>query len=619
VPFLHGHKWSDGMFLLKCQNVSIEIKGLEILKNISFEIQEKERVALIGENGVGKTTLMKALMGTIPLTSGDVYLGIHQNDIGIMDQDLSLNPSLTAREWMENGHFNQVLKYQLGKLVEKIETHSDDQTISMYNDLLQKYLDHGGFEWETDIEKTLKHIGIGEEFWDVPLLNLSGGQKTKVKLAKLMLDSPKLLILDEPTNHLDIETVKWLQHWLKGFKGGVLFISHDREFIDNVATKTYELTKDGVKIYEGGYRDYKIQKEHEWRTQYSIYEKHEKERKKLVETIAHYKQWYEKANASASVRNPYAQKKAAKHATKYKAKEKALDRLENNRVEKPEEQKTISINLSSNDFSARRMIDIQQINFSYEQKQILKNVNFQLNRGDRLAVIGPNGSGKTTLLKLMVGELSPHSGYILRHPQLKIGYFFQELEQLNSENTILDELLCIPGMSQSEARTILACFLFRRDDVYKTIKQLSMGEKCRVAFVKLYFSNANLLIIDEPTNYFDIPTREIVEETLERYNGSIVIVAHDPYLLRKVSNKVVKLENGEAIVFHGSYQEWEQHKIVSPKIQEMYNELEKLELEYLKYMLEEHTIDETDTARLALLKKMKRKIDDLKEKLNKDN
>jgi len=603
------------MFLLKAQNLEIELKGKKILKNITFEIQENEKVALIGENGIGKTTLIKGLLGTIPLTKGKVYWGIPQKDIGVMDQDFSIDSSISTKEWMEHGHINHQIKHQLNKLIKKLETQSDEKTISKYNEFLQQYIDRGGYEWEANIEKKLKQIGITEEFWDVPLANLSGGQKTKVKLAKLMLESPKLLILDEPTNHLDVETVIWLQQWLKDFKGGVFFISHDREFIDQVANKTFELSKDGLKIYKGGYRNYKVQKELEWKTLHANYEKYEKERKKLMETIAHYKQWYEKANAAASVRDPYAQRKAAKQATKYKAKEKALERLENNRVEKPEEQKTISLNLTTNDFSGKKMIDIHHLNFSYGHQQIFKNVNLQLNRGERLAVIGPNGSGKTTLLKLIAGELSPQSGYILRHPQLKIGYFFQELEQLNPENTILDEILSVQNMTQSEARTILACFLFRRDDVYKKINELSMGEKCRVAFVKLYFSNANLLILDEPTNYFDIPTREIVEDTLEKYNGSIVIVAHDPYLLRKVSNKVLKLENGKATVFQGSYGEWEQHKYLTPPTQELSNELEKLELQYLQYMMEESSDEETEMERLDLLKKLKKRINDLKEKL----
>lgn len=306
-----------------------------------------------------------------------------------------------------------------------------------------------------------------------------------------------------------------------------------------------------------------------------------------METIQTYKNWHQQANAHASVRNPYAQKQAAKQATKYKAKEKALERLESSRIEKPKQTKSIHASFDANEFSARKMIEIRNVDFSYGQHPILRGVKLTVNRGDRMAVVRKNGSGKTTLLKLMTGELAPTQGEIIRNPQLKIGFFFQELENLNSENTLLEELLSIPAMSQSEARTILACFLFRKEEVFKKVKNLSMGEKCRVAFVKLYFSNANLLILDEPTNYLDIETREVIEEALSVYQGSIVMVAHDPYLLRKVANKVVTIQEGNVTSYLGSYKEWEEHKNIPSNLQDIINEQQLLEMELLELLSEE--------------------------------
>lgn len=608
------------MYLLKAENLKMEYNGNILFEGVSLEIYPRERVALIGENGVGKTTLLKGLLEEFPITKGEVLLGISRDEIGWMKQEGDLDQDLATREWVE-GH-NQatsLIKKKLNEQFNMLEGNSHDESfINLYNDTLQNYLDVNGYEWESEIERTLSKVGIPENLWDEPLSSLSGGQKTRAKLARILMGSPKLLVLDEPTNHLDFETVEWLQDWLNRFKGSVLFISHEREFIDKVANVTYELTQNGTKKYFGGYSFYKAQKEHELKTMQALYEKQEQERKKLLDTIQTYKNWHQQANAAASVRNPYAQKQAAKQAGKYKVKEKALERLEKERVEKPKDQAVIHASFETIDFSGKRMLKMCNVDFSYNNQEILKGINIEINRGDRLAVVGKNGSGKTTLLKLMTGELTPIQGTVSTNPQLRIGYFFQELENLNYANTILDELLGIPNMTQSEARTILACFLFQKDEVFKKIGQLSMGEKCRVAFVKLYFSEANLLVLDEPTNYLDISTRERIEDALDSYPGSVVIVSHDPFLLRKIANKVVQIEKKKITTFLGGYLEWEQHSDVSSNTQLLINEQQLLELELMD-LLSEERIETKEEAkeRLEKTRQMKLKIEDIKHKIAK--
>lgn len=593
------------MFMLKVENVKMELDGVAVFEHTSLEIQENERVALIGENGVGKTTLLKGILGQLPMTEGKITFGVPRDEIGWMMQDSDDDVCLSTREWVESE--NQ----ELSQIRKELLKSQKEQRLDDYSEILQRYLDMDGYQWEVQVEKMLNQLGLSQAVWELPFSSLSGGQKTRAKLARVMMKSPKLLVLDEPTNHLDTETIQWLQGWLNRYRGSVLFISHERDFIDQTAQVTYELMKKGTKKYQGGYQAYKMQKDHEIKSLQSLYEKQQQERKKLMETIQMYKNWYQQANAAASVRNPFAQKQAAKQAAKYKTKEKELERLESQLVDKTQEVASIQASFDARDFSGKRMLDVDQVSFSYGNDLVLRQVNMQIKQGDRLAVIGKNGSGKTTLLKLMAGKSTPTSGEIVRNPQLKIGYFFQELENLHPEHTILEEILSLPNMTQSEARTILACFLFRKEEVYKQVKELSMGEKCRVAFVKLYFSGANLLILDEPTNYLDIATRERIEEMLVDYEGAVVVVAHDPYLLRKIANKVAIIEEGKVSNYIGTYEEWEQHVSISPEIQQLKNEQQRLEWKIATLLGEDGA--ETEEQQLEKVRKLKQQLEQLKQ------
>lgn len=602
------------MFILKANNVSIELNGITIFENGHLELKDGERVALIGENGIGKTTFINALMGKIPINKGSLQIEFKKDEIGWLLTDENESENKTAKEVVES--VDEKLFFLKRKLDQLSEDLSNDQNINKFNDYLSDYLELNGYEWETIIEQSLKKFQLPQSLWEIPYSHLSGGQKTKVKLAKIMLKQPKLLIMDEPTNHLDSESIEWLTNWLKAYKGSVLFISHERQFIDDVATKTVELTENGTCKYNGGYSEYKKQKEHERVTNQALYDKQEAEKKKLIETINQYKQWFSQGHQAASERDPFAKKQAGKNALRFKSKEKDLERLEQRKVEKPKEVKSISAMFESESFSAKQMVSFNHVNFGYEnEKPIFEQLNFILNREDRLAVIGKNGSGKTTFLKLLTGLIEPNEGMIRHNPQLKIGYFMQELETLNEETSILDEILSLPNMTETEARTILACFLFRKGDVFKKIGQLSMGEKCRVAFVKLYFSDSNLLVLDEPTNYLDIHTRERIEEALAVYHGAVVVVSHDPYLLKKVSNRVAHIEKGTFYEFKGSYSEWNGRQFITNDQQSLINDRTRLELEISAMIAEELENEEDQSFQLSKIVALKEQLADIELKL----
>jgi ATPase subunit of ABC transporter with duplicated ATPase domains len=583
------------MLVLKTEQLSIELNGNKIFENANIEISEGERVVLLGANGVGKTSFIKSILGTIPLSKGSIKYGIDENDIGwVVDEGTIVDPTIT---YIEKGNVECFkLKQNLIELAKQMEKYStDEKIINLYNESLNQYLDLNGYEWEANIELMLNQFHVPKSVWCVPFSHLSGGQKTRVKLIKAMLKKPKLLVLDEPTNHLDSESIDWLANWLNQYKGSVLFISHERSFIDKVAHSTIEFTESGTKKYQGGYSSYKTQKEHENKTLNLQLEKQSKERKKLIEMIQSFKQWFHQADRSASVRDPYAQKKATKHISRIKSKEKALQKSESNRIEKPKEDKKISALFMNEPFLSRTMVKVENVTFQYENAyDLFKDVSLHVNRQDRIAVVGRNGTGKTTFLKLLCGQIKPTKGSIVHNPQLKIGYFMQELEGLSNNKTILSEIIGLPEMTESRARTILGCFLFYGDDVYKKISDLSMGERCRIAFVKLYFSDANLLVLDEPTNYLDIISREQIEEALAVYPGAIVIVSHDPYLLRKISNRVFKIEKGDIVDYKGSYKEWETYKYVKSNKQILENKKMLLQLELVNLMNAENVISKDE-------------------------
>lgn len=591
------------MLLLKAEQLKKSWQGNLIFQNVNLEIHQGERIALIGRNGVGKTTLLECLLGRVTPDGGKIDRPLPVSEWGVVEQHLLVADTLTLREFIQSGHLIlHRLKKELHRLEEMMTCAEGEKLITAldrYSNSLERYQTLGGYQWEHGVEAILDRFDLpGDNLYR----ELSGGQKTKAQLARVMAGNPSFLLLDEPTNHLDLETLNWLTGWVQRFQGTVLLVSHDRDFIDRVATKTVELTPQGTKTCPGGYADFLRERERERREQESLYKKQQQEKKKLEEAIRRYREWFLKAHAAAGERNPFYKKKAEKNRTRFRAKEKALERLDQEQVKRPRDLPGIQVDIKGGIFRARQLVRVEDMSFSYGRHPVLQDVNLTISRGDRLAVVGPNGSGKTTLLQLLSGRLQPGTGSVMHHPQLSIGYFAQELNNLNKDETILDSLLRLPGMTQREARNILAGFFFRRDEVFRKIGTLSMGERCRVAFVNLYFSRANLLILDEPTNYLDIVTREQMEEALARYPGALVVVSHDRYLLNKVSNRVACLREGQLIYYPGNYAEFQQylHQCTNRSHdQAREDRLLTLQLQLAQLMAAEEPEDEVDRKALA--------------------
>uniref|UniRef100_UPI00046F7FFF ABC-F family ATP-binding cassette domain-containing protein n=1 Tax=Paenibacillus zanthoxyli TaxID=369399 RepID=UPI00046F7FFF len=455
--------------------------------------------------------------------------------------------------------------------------------------------------------------------WDLPYRSLSGGQKTRAQLARLLARQPRLLLLDEPTNHLDADTMGWLEEWVSSYSGTVLYVSHDRRFIDRTATSLLELRQDGCRRYPGGYTQYREQKAVEARELEARYRRQELEKKKLEEAIRRYAEWFQQAHRAAG-QNDFLRSKSKKNVSRLHAKEAALERLNRDRTAEPRESTKLNMRLTGGEFAAGTLLRTEHAEFAYPGgSPLLADFSLSVRRCDRIGVIGPNGSGKSTLLKLLAGIYAPTGGTVGLHPQTTVGYFAQELEQLDLSSTILDSLLQLPEMTVTEARTILGCFLFTRDDAFKLIGSLSLGEKCRVAFLRLYFGRANLLVLDEPTNYLDIDTREVIEEALKSYPGALLLVTHDRYLLSSIANRLIVLERGRfPRQFPGTYEEYlskDREHTMTERERAAEDELGVLKLR-LTQLIQAET-PESDDENMALLeeiKRLRRRIGELEEK-----
>ncbi|MFZ5650370.1 MAG: ribosomal protection-like ABC-F family protein [Bacillota bacterium] len=605
------------MLILKVEGLKKDWNGKQVFENVNLEINQGERIALMGRNGVGKTTLLGCLLDRVSPDGGKIFRHLPVKVWGIIEQHLIVPETLTVGEFIQSGHSVLYrLKMELNMLEGIMEYEKGEElssALERYSTVLERYQSLGGYGWEYEVEAILGRFTISG---NVLYRELSGGQKTKAQLARAMAGNPSFLLMDEPTNHLDMETLDWLTCWVQKFHGTVLFVSHDREFIDQVANKTVELTSTGTKTYQGGYSNFLQERERERREQESLYKKQQQDKKKLEEAICRYREWFMKAHEAAGERNPFYKKKAEKNRTRFKAKEKALERLEKEQVERPKDIPGVHVHFKKNVLEARQLVRIEDVGFSYGHKRVFQDLNLTIFRGDRLAVVGPNGSGKTTLLKLLSGKLQPQTGSVIHHPRLKIGYFAQELDNLNGEETILDSLLRLPGMTQREARNILAGFFFRQDEVFRKIGTLSMGERCRVAFVILYFSEANLMVLDEPTNYLDVPTREQIEEALIRYPGALVVVSHDRYLLRKVSNRVTILNEGQIEYYPGNYEEFQNYlyKRTSRRVdRQIEDRMLSLNLKLAQLMAEEEPEREDDRkAFYTYIHEIKEELDKLR-------
>lgn len=526
-------------------NVSNLIKyygANRIFQDISFEIQTSERIGLIGPNGCGKTTIMKILMGMEDYQGGAISFR-KDTKVGYLNQIPRFNEGITTMEVLKIA-FKDVFSLQkqmeeLQQLLCRLEGNDLDKAVLSYSRLLEQYENKGGYETETKMNKITEGLQISEIMKEMLFDDLSGGEKTRVILAKILLEEPDILLLDEPTNHLDLATIEWLERFLENYKGAALIISHDRFFLDSVANKIIDMHSDRADIYHGNYSFYVIEKERRFLLELKNYQNQQKKIERMEEQIQRYRIWGEMRDSDKMFRRA-------------KELEKRLEKIEVSK--RPSHNgKKIRLNQIGSGRSGRIVLETTEISKSFGERTILKDINLNIFYQDNACILGENGCGKTTLLRMVLGELAPDGGSIKIGSQVKIGYLPQQVEYEDEELTILEYFSRLHNVTYSVARSQLAKVLFTNDDVYKKIKILSGGEKSRLKLCSLSFTGVNFLILDEPTNHLDIDSREVLEETLTEFDGTILFVSHDRYFVHKIADKIITIDNMTTNLYQGDY------------------------------------------------------------------
>lgn len=523
------------MALISLSGVRKSFGASQILDEITFTIGVGEKVALVGPNGCGKTTVLRIIAGLDEPDSGQMQI-LPGTTIGYMPQDSELDGTRTLVEEVSNASVEVLeLEARLRRLesaMEMVEGRDLTTLLEEYGEAQHEFERLGGYAFEAEVKSALDGLGLGPEHWDKPVGVLSGGQKTRAALAKLLLLKPDVLLLDEPTNHLDIQACEWLEEFLQDFPGAVLVVSHDRYFLDRVVTKVVDLHQGVTRSYPGNYTAYTKQRQEFLRQQLENYERQQQEIARLEDFIARYH--------------------AGQRHREAKSRQKKLEKMA--RIQKPRlDSRKPHLRLDTIMISGHVVADIRGLGKSFGDKILFQGLDLLVERGDRIGLVGPNGAGKTTLLRMILGEEEPDTGTISLGYAVEIGYFAQDLSELDPENTVLDELLETHDMTPAEARNLLARFLFTGDDVFKVVSALSGGERNRLVLAKLMLKQSNVLLLDEPTNHLDIDSRQALDEALRDFEGTIILSSHDRYLLNSVTNKTVAISNGCARVYEGNY------------------------------------------------------------------
>lgn len=535
--------------VLACQNISKAYGVNEILNHINFHIEAKEKLAIVGINGAGKSTLLKIIMNEEEADEGQVvigkditvgYLAQHQNsyyDKTIYEELLSVKQDVI--DLQEQIH-------QLEQDMKHLEGAELEDALERYTRMNHTFEMQDGYSFESQITGILKGLGFEESEFNRPVSELSGGQKTRVSLGRLLLSRPDIILLDEPTNHLDLNSITWLEGYLRSYDGAVIIVSHDRYFLDKIVTKVVEIENTQATIYHGNYSYYAKKREEVRLSKYRAYMNQQAEIRHQEEVIAKLKQ--------------FNREKSIKRA---ESREKMLDKIE--RLDKPQEiHDEMRLTLTPDVESGNDVLLVEGLAKSFDGKTIFSNVNMDIKRGERVALIGNNGTGKTTILKIINQLLSKDSGKVVLGAQVHIGYYDQEHQVLHPDKTIFDELQdTYPQMNNTRVRNVLAAFLFTGEDVFKKIEDLSGGERGRVSLAKLMLSNANFLILDEPTNHLDITSKEILENALKNYSGTILYVSHDRYFINQTATRILDLSPTGITSYIGNYDYYIEQQLVS--------------------------------------------------------
>ena len=504
----------------------------QVFSNVSFEIKEGDRIALVGPNGAGKSTLLKCILGIEELDEGQVVMSPVAS-IGYLQQDVNLGDASLAEEIETAWEDVHALENKLQELTTYLETHEASESDLQRLDYLQNRLEWlGGYDYEQKTKRIVYGLGFTDEDLYKPANAFSGGQKTRINLAKALVRSPDFLFLDEPTNHLDMEMLEWLEGYLSSYRGGILIVSHDRYFMDRIVTGVVELDHHKATTYRGNYSRYVAQREERLKANTIAYEKQQEYIKKTEEYIDKYR---------AGIKSKMA-----------RGRQSQLNRLE--RLEAPETSHSLDFKFPPAAMSADKVLVLDHVSIGYKTDDpIIDDVSVVVRRGESVALIGPNGAGKSTMVKAIVGELFPTEGHIDIGNRVQVGYFSQEHEELHDRWQVVDEIINNYNFTEEKARNVLGSFLFKGDDVFKLVGDLSGGERARLALLKLFLQGDNFLILDEPTNHLDVPTREIVECALQQFGGTCFIISHDRYFLDQVSTRTLVLENKGLTEYLGNY------------------------------------------------------------------
>lgn len=579
------------MIVLSCNNLNKSFGIDSILENVNFTVNEYDKIGIIGVNGTGKTTLFKIISGIYGYDSGDIYTS-KDCEIGYLEQNTNFHSENTIleevlevfKDVIEMEKYLRDLEHKISEESSNTNSTTLEKLMNEYSNKLEAFSDMNGYGYKSEAKGVLKGLGFSDEDMDKPISILSGGEKTRVLLGKLLLKKPTLLLLDEPTNHLDSEAIEWLEVFLKQYKGTVILISHDRYFLDQVVNRIFEIHNKKLKTYNGNYSDFIKASAIEKELELKKFEDQQKDIKKQEKSIERLKAFGRE-----------------KHLKRARSKEKALAKVDV--LDKPEAyRKKAKIEFNPSVTSGNDVLQLRDISMGYGERILFKDLNLDIYRGEKVALIGANGIGKSTLFKIIMNEVTPLSGDIKFGTNVNVSYFHQEQKTLNLDNTIIDEIWeDNKQLTQTSLRTMLGAFLFEGEEVFKKISTLSGGERARVAILKLILSNANLLLLDEPTNHLDIDSKEVLEEALSSYTGTIFTISHDRYFLNTVVDKVLVLDENGITEYLGNYDYYIEKK---KQVQEM-NTVEVVE-EKTKTQLKEEKRKEREQREAEKKNRVKR-------------
>lgn len=538
--------------VLACNNISKSFGIDEIIKNASFNIEEREKAAIVGINGAGKTTLLRIIMGEYQADSGEVIIA-KDRTIGYLAQHQKLSGDNTIYDELLSVKKDIIELEQKVRRLE-LEMHSKEgveleAVMEAYSKSTHQFELQNGYAYKSEVVGVLKGLGFDESDFEKKMNTLSGGQKTRVALGRLLLSKPDIIMLDEPTNHLDMNSIAWLENYLVNYDGSVIIVAHDRYFLDKVVTKVIEVERGIVSVFSGNYSDYAAKKKQLMDAKLKEYYNQQRDIKHQEEVIAKFKS--------------FNREKSIKRA---ESREKLLDKIEV--IDKPiTEQETMHFKLEPAKESGNDVLSVEGLSKAFGGNRLFDNVSFEIKKGEKVALIGNNGTGKTTILKIINHIIEADAGKLKLGANVEIGYYDQEHNVLHMDKTAFDEIGdAYPDMTNTQIRNMLACFLFTGDDVFKKISDLSGGERGRVSLAKLMLSNANFLILDEPTNHLDIMSKEILESALNRYTGTVLYVSHDRYFINKTASRIMELSANTVTNYIGNYDYYlEKRDILAPK------------------------------------------------------